>query len=219
MRSRRGKSTLDCTRPWIRKSSAGLGRAMWSWQMREARCAMATKSRRFAPIRAKRPCSDGGGAEAGTLAAGGRASQRRSFDCSYFGDSGMPRRIQKVASAGSTPIRYILRQASGPLPPINSHTPEARMAPRPAPHCMRPPPLPRAWSGHSSATIDAPVAHSDPIATPTIARSTRSSAGHPKKRFAFFGVPRLALLPHPVLWIEGDACVAPTEKFCVIPAL
>jgi hypothetical protein len=29
----------------------------------------------------------------------------------------------------------------------------------------------------------------------------------------------LALLPHPVLWIEGDACVAPSEKFCVIPAL
>jgi hypothetical protein len=29
----------------------------------------------------------------------------------------------------------------------------------------------------------------------------------------------LALLPHPVLWIEGDACVAPTEKFCVIPGL
>jgi hypothetical protein len=28
----------------------------------------------------------------------------------------------------------------------------------------------------------------------------------------------LALLPHLVLWIEGDACVAPTEKFCVIPA-
>ena len=25
LRSRRGKSTLDCTRPWIRKSSAGLG--------------------------------------------------------------------------------------------------------------------------------------------------------------------------------------------------
>ena len=37
----------------------------------------------------------------------------------------------------------------------------------PRPHCIRPAPLPRARSGHSSATIDDPVAHSDPIATPT----------------------------------------------------
>ncbi len=46
------------------------------------------------------------------------------------------------------------------------------MLPMPAPHCSRPPPLPRAWSGHNSATIDAPVAHSEPIATPTRKRST-----------------------------------------------
>ena len=38
------------------------------------------------------------------------------------------------------------------------------MLPSPAPHCNRPPPLPRAWSGHSSETIEAPVAHSEPIA-------------------------------------------------------
>ena len=37
----------------------------------------------------------------------------------------------------------------------------------PSPHCMRPAPLPRAWSGHTSAVIEAPVAHSEPIATPT----------------------------------------------------
>jgi hypothetical protein len=32
--------------------------------------------------------------------------------------------------------------------------------------------LPRAWSGHTSETIEAPVAHSEPIATPTRKRST-----------------------------------------------
>jgi hypothetical protein len=45
------------------------------------------------------------------------------------------------------------------------------MPPSPAPHCSRPPPLPRAWSGQSSETIEAPVAHSEPIATPTKKRS------------------------------------------------
>src|SRR5437763_1907040 len=37
--------------------------------------------------------------------------------------------------------------------------------------------------------------------------------GHPKKRFAFFGDPDSPLFPHAMLWIEGDACVAPT-KLC-----
>ncbi len=42
----------------------------------------------------------------------------------------------------------------------------------PSPHCIRPAPRPRALSGHSSAVIEAPVAHSEPIATPTRKRST-----------------------------------------------
>ena len=74
--------------------------------------------------------------------------------------------------AGNTPIRYIQRQAFGPLEPISSQTPEASSPPMPAPHCNSPPPLPRAWSGHNSETIEAPVAHSEPIATPTRKRST-----------------------------------------------
>ena len=41
----------------------------------------------------------------------------------------------------------------------------------PSPHCMRPAALPRAWSGHSSAVIDEPVAHSEPMATPTRKRN------------------------------------------------
>ncbi len=44
--------------------------------------------------------------------------------------------------------------------------------PMPRPHCISPAPLPRARSGHSSATIDDPVAHSDPTATPTRNRSS-----------------------------------------------
>jgi hypothetical protein len=55
---------------------------------------------------------------------------------------------------------------------IVNQTSEARMLPSPAPHCRRPPPLPRAWSGHGSETIEAPVAYSEPIATPTKNRST-----------------------------------------------
>ena len=42
----------------------------------------------------------------------------------------------------------------------------------PRPHCISPAPLPRAWSGHNSAVIDAPVAHSEPIAMPTMKRSS-----------------------------------------------
>jgi hypothetical protein len=94
------------------------------------------------------------------------------FAPSQRGDSGILRRIHKVISAGNTPIRYIQRHALGPSPPIASHTPEASTLPTPAPICNRPPPLPRAWSGHSSETIEAPVAHSEPIATPTRKRNT-----------------------------------------------
>jgi len=44
------------------------------------------------------------------------------------------------------------------------------------PLCIRPAPLPRARSGHSSATSDAPVTHSDPIAIPTRNRSTANDS-------------------------------------------
>src|SRR5260370_3006770 len=101
-----------------------------------------------------------------------RAARRRSLDCSQRGDSGMLRRIHRVSSAGNTPTRYIQRQALGPTEPSNNQTPEARRLPIPAPLCSNPPPLPRAWSGHSSETIDAPVAHSEPIPTPTRKRKT-----------------------------------------------
>lgn len=42
----------------------------------------------------------------------------------------------------------------------------------PSPHCIRPAPRPRAWSGHTSAVIDAPVDHSEPMAMPTKKRSS-----------------------------------------------
>jgi hypothetical protein len=83
----------------------------------------------------------------------------------------MPRRIYNTSSAGRTPIRYIQRQALGPSPPIKSQTPDAMKLPMPAPDCSNPPPLPRAWSGQISETIEAPVAHSDPIPTPTRKRN------------------------------------------------
>ena len=83
----------------------------------------------------------------------------------------MPRQIHTTSSAGKTPIRYIQRHASGPSPPINNQTPEARKLPIPAPLCSSPPPLPRAWSGHNSETIEAPVAHSEPI--PTLTRNRK----------------------------------------------
>jgi hypothetical protein len=55
------------------------------------------------------------------------------------------------------------------------------MLPSPAPACSMPPPLPRAWSGHNSETIEAPVAHSEPIATPTRKRKTpKDTQSHAK---------------------------------------
>ena len=41
----------------------------------------------------------------------------------------------------------------------------------PSPHCIRPAPLPRASFGHSSAIIEEPVAHSEPMAMPTRKRN------------------------------------------------
>ena len=49
---------------------------------------------------------------------------------------------------------------------------EARKKPTPNPDCISATPLPRVRSGHISATIDAPVAHSEPMAIPTRKRST-----------------------------------------------
>ena len=57
-----------------------------------------------------------------------------------------------------------------------SHTAEARMLPIGYPACKKAPPLPRALAGHSSAVIDAPVAHSEPIASPTRKRSTANES-------------------------------------------
>jgi hypothetical protein len=48
--------------------------------------------------------------------------------------------------------------------------------PMPRPHCIRPAPRPRALSGQSSAVIEAPVAHSEPIATPTRKRSAANDS-------------------------------------------
>src|SRR5215472_15575333 len=53
------------------------------------------------------------------------------------------------------------------MSPIRSQTPEARKLPIPAPLCNSPPPLPRARSGHTSETSEAPVTHSEPMPMPT----------------------------------------------------
>ncbi len=57
---------------------------------------------------------------------------------------------------------------------------EARKKPTPKPVCIRPTPLPRFLSGHSSATIEVPVTHSEPMETPTrkrrIANDSQSQA-------------------------------------------
>jgi hypothetical protein len=62
------------------------------------------------------------------------------------------------------------------MAPTNSQANEARKNPTPRPHCISPTPRPRALSGHSSATIDAPVTHSEPIARPTRKRNTANDA-------------------------------------------
>src|SRR5262249_41159118 len=80
--------------------------------------------------------------------------------------------IQNTIRAGSTPIRNMKRQALGPEVPIATQTAEARMLPIGYPHWRNAPPLPRSLSGQSSAVIDAPVAHSEPIASPTRKRRT-----------------------------------------------
>src|SRR5258708_969980 len=78
----------------------------------------------------------------------------------------MARRIQKVRRAGSTPIRYIVRQAPGPFAPTNSQVTDARKKPIPKPDWNSPLPLPRAPSGQNSAVIEVPVTHSEPMASP-----------------------------------------------------
>jgi len=55
---------------------------------------------------------------------------------------------------------------------MNSHASEARKKPMPKPHCISPTPLPRLLSGQSSETIEVPVTHSEPIASPTRNRKT-----------------------------------------------
>ena len=61
----------------------------------------------------------------------------------------------------------MMRQAPGPSGLMKSHASEARKNPMPNPHCIRPTPLPRFLSGQSSETMDVPVTHSEPIASPT----------------------------------------------------
>src|SRR5262249_958831 len=100
------------------------------------------------------------------------AARRRLFDSSQRDDSGILRRIQNTISAGSTPIRYMYRQASGPQVPMPSHPPKPTILPIAYPDCNTAPPLPRELAGQSSAMIAAPVAHSEPIASPTRNRNT-----------------------------------------------
>ncbi len=46
----------------------------------------------------------------------------------------------------------------------------------PSPHCISPAPRPRAWLGQASAVIEAPVAHSEPMAMPTSSRSSANNS-------------------------------------------
>jgi hypothetical protein len=64
-----------------------------------------------------------------------------------------------VKTDPSVPIRAIW--------PTNSQMNEAMKNPMPSPHCIIPAPLPRERSGHSSAIMEVPVDHSEPIAMPT----------------------------------------------------
>ena len=101
------------------------------------------------------------------------AAWRCSLTRSHLSDSGMARRIHNVSSAGTTPSRNMTRQAFGP-----ERVDEAARPPRPgrircrSRICIRPTPLPRFLSGHSSATIEVPVTHSEPMQTPTRNRMT-----------------------------------------------
>ena len=50
------------------------------------------------------------------------------------------------------------------------------------------------------------------IAPTNAVRIRRGESGSQKTQHVFWGAPHcLALLPPPVLWMEGDACVAPTK--------
>jgi hypothetical protein len=71
------------------------------------------------------------------------------------------------------------RHASGPTAPTNRHAKDARKNPIPKPLCISPTPRPRARSGHSSDTIDVPITHSEPMATPTKKRrATNDTQSH-----------------------------------------
>src|SRR5450631_2971348 len=85
----------------------------------------------------------------------------------------MPQNANVVASdMKNAKITRLRIQASGPSGLMNSQASDARKNPMPSPHCIRPTPLPRFLSGQSSATIDVPVTHSEPMATPTRKRIT-----------------------------------------------
>ena len=64
------------------------------------------------------------------------------------------------------------RQAFGPIGLMKNQATEARKNPMPNPICISPTPLPRFLSGQSSATIEVPVTHSEPMQMPTRKRST-----------------------------------------------
>src|SRR5579864_2807545 len=100
------------------------------------------------------------------------AALRCSLAFSQRVDSGIARRIQSVSIAGRTPIKYIVRQAPGPVAPMKSQRKEARKKPIPNPHWNSPLPLPRALSGQNSAVMEVPVTHSDPMDKPARKRRT-----------------------------------------------
>ena len=104
------------------------------------------------------------------------AALRFSLLCSHGFDSSTPVRSQKANKAGMMPIRNMMRQAPGPWLPTNSQTKEARKKPMPSPHCINPAPRPRAWFGQASAVIEAPFAHSEPMAMPTSRRSSANDS-------------------------------------------
>ena len=104
------------------------------------------------------------------------AALRFSLVSTHGFDSSTPVRSQKANSAGMMPMKNMMRQAFGPWLPTNSQTKEARKKPMPSPHCISPAPRPRAWFGQASAVMEAPVAHSEPMAMPTSRRSSANDS-------------------------------------------
>ena len=105
-----------------------------------------------------------------------RSERRRPSARVHRSDSGTVLRSQSANSAGSTPMRNMIRQESGPSGATTYQHAEAMKNPSPRPHCMSPAAFARAWLGQISATSDAPVPHSDPSANPVMKRSTRNEA-------------------------------------------